>query len=147
MAEMRASLSTIAVLGVLTFALIAVGMLISLSALQTTPAGNRAKLANEIRESFQLEAVRVDREKQGEKETLVVLYETEEPLHDRATELESQMSAIAVFVWQKCDQKDKDEVDRVLVVRNEIRPSGCDKTVVRDEYKSRNPMFDDFFPK
>lgn len=147
MAEVRASLSMIAVLGVLTFALIAVGMLISLTALQSTPAGNRAKLANEIRESFQFDAVRVDREKQGEKETLVVQYETELPLHDNAEGLESQMNAVAVFVWQKCDQKDKDEVDRVLVVRNELRQSGCDKTIVRDEYKSRNPMFDEFFPK
>jgi hypothetical protein len=145
MAEMRASVSTIAVLGVLSFALIAVGMLWSLSALEQTPAGNRAKLANQIREAFRLEGVRVDREIRNGRETIIVTFETEVPLHDKPTELESQLSAIAVFVWQKCDEKDKEEVDRVLVVRQEIRESGCDREVLRDEYKSKNPDIERFF--
>lgn len=146
MAEMRASISTIAVLGVLSFALIAVGMLWSLSALGETPAGNRVRLSNQLRERFQLDAVRVDREKRSGKETLVVQYETEKPLHGQDEALQSEMFAIADFVWQKCDDKDKKEVDRVLVIRNEIQHSGCDQSVVQDEYKSKNPELEEFFP-
>ncbi|MBI2899286.1 MAG: hypothetical protein HYY17_03825 [Planctomycetes bacterium] len=129
---------TILILGVIAFSMIAAMMLLMLDRLKETPAGNRARLSNEIRESFRFDAVRVDRQKEDGRETIIVAYDTEEPLAD-PERLESQMRSVAVFVFQKCDEQDRKEVDRARIVRREIRRAGCDRQVVTSEYKMVNP--------
>ncbi|GEM_PF-4328683 len=142
---MRSSPWTILVLGVLAFAMIAVGMLLTLGRFRSTPAGNRLKLANEIREKFRFDSVRVDRGKEGKHETIFVQYETEVPLYGDTAAMEKEMRDVGILVFEKCEPKDKEEVDRVHVTRHEVRRSGCDRKVLSHEVTVKNPELEKFF--
>jgi hypothetical protein len=140
------SMWTIAVLGILAFAILAITMLFFLKGVDENPdTGPRIKLAIQVQETFRFEAVVVDRVTTGDRTELRVTYDTEEDLQGKDEALQSQMRAVAVFTFQKIDSKEREGVDRVHVVRQQIHRSGCSRGIYKDEYRMVNPDLEKFF--
>lgn len=142
---MRSSPWTILVLGVLAFAFVAVGMLMMLSRYSDSPAGNRAKIANEIRDVYRFEGVVVDRRKEGKLEVLRVEYQTGQDLLGDASAMETQMAEVGLKAYERCEEKEKEELDRIHVFRHQVTRSGCSKQVSTREHRMKNPRLEQFF--
>ena len=122
---MSKSLWSIMVLGFITVVLMVIMMLFSLSAFQGTPAANRAKFTNTLRERFQFPEVAANvAEMEGELVLRVeFLSATESNFSDKI--INDELERVAAFAQYSYDGTDRRLITQLRVRRAEVQGSGC----------------------
>ena len=122
---MSKSLWSIVVLGFITIIIMVIMMLFSLSAYQGSPAANRAKFSNMIRERFQFPEVAANvKEAQGELVLRVdFLSAVESNFNDVV--INDELERVADFAQRTYPGTDRRLITQLQVRRTEIEGSGC----------------------
>ena len=122
---MSKSLWSIMVLGFITIIIMVIMMLFSLSAFQRSPAFNRAKFSNMIRERFQFPEVGAEVKAIGTELVLRVEYVSTMDSNFNDDLMKDEMERVATFTRQRYDGKDRNGIDQLRLRRTEVQGSGC----------------------
>ncbi len=123
---MRTSaLFTVSGIGVLGFLVVTILMWWTLDQFEGTPAGNMAKLANDVQGQFQFDGAGVDASREGKETILRVEYRTSRNSKYDLEVQNREMDKVAQYAAAGYAEERKQEVDRVHVTRHELRGSGC----------------------
>ena len=122
---MSKSLWSIMVLGFITIIIMVIMMLFSLSAYQRSPAANRAKFSNMIRERFQFPEVGAEVKAIGAKLVLRVDYVSTLDSNFNDDLMKDELERVATFTRQRYDGKDRNGIDQLRLRRTEIQGGGC----------------------
>ena len=130
----------IAVMGVLGFALVSLFMLFALETFQDSPAGNRAKLALEVKKEFKFDVVAAHVDP-GNPPVLRIEYQTSQDSGFDQNVMDEEMQMVGLFAINKYSDRKikKEEFGEILVVRYEIRGSGCFQETYSSELTVENP--------
>ena len=100
-------------------------MLFSLSAFQRSPAANRAKFSNMIRERFQFTEVGADVKAIGTQLVLRVEYVSALDSNFNDDLMKDELERVAEFTKQRYDGKDRRGIDQLRLRSTEVQGSGC----------------------
>lgn len=137
---MSKSLWSIVVLGFITVIMMVLMMLFSLSAYQGSPAANRAKFSNLVRETFGFtETAASVREAGGH---LVLRVEFLSPVESRFNDdvMKAEIEKVIDLAQRRYDGSDRRMISRLLVRRTEISGSGCWQRVLEREMSVDKPF-------
>jgi hypothetical protein len=130
---MSKSLWSILVLGFITIVIMVVMMMFSLSAFQRSPASNRAKFSNLIRENFSFPEVGAGVKEADGQIVLRVefLSSLDSNLNDEV--INDELERVAAFTQERYPDSDRRMITQLRVRRTEVRGSGCwSRTLERD---------------
>ena len=132
------SLWTIAVVGVIAFALVTFFMFLYLDSYKKSATSNMAALATSIRTRFSHESAGA-RISMGEgKVVLHIEYQTRlEMPPDGDRELE-EVGRFAI--GQYTGEPDKAAIREIEITRHHVRPSGCSREITSRAYRMKNPV-------
>lgn len=137
---MSKSLWSIVVLGFITIIMMVLMMLFSLNAYKASPAANRAKFSNQVRERFGFsETAASVREAGGH---LVLRVEFLSPVESRMSDdvMKAEIEKVVDFAQRVYDGKDRRMISRLLVRRTEISGRGCWQRVLEREMTVDKPF-------
>jgi hypothetical protein len=122
---MSKSLWSILVLGFITIVIMVVMMMFSLSAFQRSPASNRAKFSNLIRENFSFPEVGAGVKEADGQIVLRVefLSALDSNLNDEV--INDELERVAAFTQERYPDSDRRMITQLRVRRTEVRGSGC----------------------
>ena len=122
---MSKSLWSILVLGFITVVLMVIMMLFSLAAFRGSPAANRAKFTNQIRERFRFPEVAANvSEMEGQLVLRVeFLSATDSNFSDKI--MTDELERVASFAQYSYDGTDRRLITQLRVRRAEVQGSGC----------------------
>jgi hypothetical protein len=128
---MNRSIWTIVTMGIMTLAVMTFMMLFSLTKYGGTEAGNRARLTNQVRESFGFPEVAagVKEGAQGQK-ILKVEYIAHTDSNLDEGFMDAEMRRVAAFAQHRYDGRDRGSISSLRVRRLEVRGSGCWQTTL-----------------
>jgi hypothetical protein len=137
---MSKSLWSIVVLGFITVIIMVIMMLFSLSVYQKSPAANRAKFSNQIRETFGFTEVGAGVRDTGKHLTLRIefLSAIESNFSDDVMNME--IDRVVEFARKRYDGKDRRFITQMVVRRTEIQGSGCWKRTLDRERTVEEPF-------
>ncbi len=124
------------VMGILALVLVMVGFLATLTLFSESPAGNRARLAENIRGRFNFDSAGVQVKLDEGKKVLRVSYETSQDSGNDVLRQQKEMKEVAEHAARQYDEKDKKEIEEIRVVRTEVHGRGCwqDRRVARESF-------------
>jgi len=137
---MSKSLWSIVVLGFVTVILMVVMMLVSLNAYKRSPAANRAKFSNLVRETFGFTEVGAGvRDSNG---LLVLQVEFLSPVESNFSDdvMNAEIQKVIDFAQKRYDGTDRRLINRLLVRRTEIQGSGCWRRTLEREMAVDKPF-------
>ena len=122
---MSKSLWSIVVLGFITIIILVIMMLFSLSVFQGSPAFNRAKFSNLVRERFNFTEVGAEVKEVVTKLLLRVEFLSSIDSNFNDEIMNEEMERVADFARRSYDGKDRRMITELRVKRVEIQGSGC----------------------
>jgi hypothetical protein len=138
---MSKSMWIIAMMGFITVMIIVVAMLLSLTMFQQSPASNRARLAQEVKNEFGFPEVGSDVRDILGRTVLIVSYESPvDSKYDLAVQ-KAEMEKVATFVEGKYDGDDRRSIQELRVRRREVKARGCWKKLIESDHSIQNPRF------
>jgi hypothetical protein len=138
---MSKSMWIIALMGFATVMIIVVAMLLSLSMFQQSPASNRARLSQQVRNEFGFTEVASDvRDVLGRTILIVAFESTVDSKYDAAVQ-KAEMEKVADFVVKRYDGDDRRSIQELRVKRREVKARGCWTKLIEAEHVVQNPQF------
>lgn len=137
---MSKSLWSIVVLGFITVIIMVIMMLFSLSAFQRSPAFNRAKFSNAIRETFGFIETGAGVKDTPSGLTLRVDYQSNVDSQFRDDVMKAEMERVIEFAQKRYDGTDRRIISRLVVRRTEIQGSGCWQRTLEREMSVDKPF-------
>lgn len=122
---MSKSIWNIIVIGFVTVILMVVLMLVSLTAFQGSPAANRARLANQIRESFGFPEVAAGVKDIDGRLLLRIDYLAHTTSKFDDSFMTAEIRRVIAFVQENYDGREKRSIREIRVRRTEIQGKGC----------------------
>jgi len=123
-------------LGMVCVFCLMMGMCLYLETFSGSPAGIRAKLAENIRSRFGFESASVQVKVEDARKVLRISYETlQDSKYDTARQ-QQEMKEVADHAARHYEESDRREIEEIRVTRTETRGRGCwqDRQVARENF-------------
>jgi hypothetical protein len=130
----------VAIFGLIGLGAMVMFMTVSLEGLKSSPAGNRVKLAESVRQQFGFDRSAAAVDAGPQRSVLVVSYHPKPgPAADPSAQTR-ELQAVAEFAGKTYDGDDRKRIDEIEVRRVEVRGRGCWKNEYVNKTSIRNPQ-------
>ncbi len=131
----------IVVIGALATLLMVIGMLMSLSSFQGTPAWMQTKLAESVKNQFGYLATGTEVRNDGARLILRVVYEAKAGKVAFSDELaKAEMQQTAEYAIKTYEGRDRTDIDLIQIRRTETHGRGCFQSVYKAGHEIPSPV-------